>query len=244
MKVLVTGGSSGIGAEIVRQLRAEGHDTFVFYNRSEAEAHGVAEEAAPGGCTLIRCDLADLDAVRTATEGLLAETGGVDALVHVAGASYDRLAATIVVAEAERLFRVNFFCFVELVRALVPGMINQRRGRILAISSVGADLGRRGNSIYCASKGALESYLRCLVDEVRDRGVGVNWIRPGFIETRLIADTPNLDGLVRGRVPMKRCGEAAEVARVARFLLSDEAPYLHGAGITVDGGLSAIMGAA
>lgn len=245
MNILVSGGSSGIGAEIVRRLRNDGHDVCFLYNSSEAEAMSLLAETTPlsGETRALACDLADTAGIAVVLAPLLEEGKYLDAFVHAAGVSYDKLVIGISPMEAERTFRINFFSMVEITRLLLPEMLRRRAGYVLAISSIGASTGRRGNSIYSASKAAIEGFLRCLVDEVRNRGVGVNWINPGYIETRMINDYAALEGLVAARVPLKRRGAPAEVASLVSFLVSGSAPYVQGASITMDGGLSAVMGA-
>jgi NAD(P)-dependent dehydrogenase (short-subunit alcohol dehydrogenase family) len=244
--VFVSGGSGGIGSEIVRALCASGYDVAFSYNASAEAAGRLVEEIGCGGgrAIAIQAELGALSAIPDAIERARQQAGEFYGFVHVAGSAYDQLAALVDLAECERILRVNFLSMVAIIKLLLPSMSASRAGRIVAISSIAAGMGRRGNGAYSASKAALEGFLGCLVEEVRDRGVTVNWIQPGMIDTPMTAPYRGLAQSAARRVPLRREGRADEVAAAAKFLLSAEASYVHGAALRVDGGLSATLGLA
>jgi len=244
--VLLTGGSSGIGEATVRLLVAQGYRVIFTYGASETSAEDLVRElqsvkgdVAPRA---VHCPLDDLERTEAVIAGALAEEPSIYGFVHVAGTTSDGPAVMIDLAEAERVLRVNFLSMALINKLVLRPMLSRREGRILAVSSVAAEFGRRGNSIYSASKAAIEGYLRCLVEEVRDKGVTVNWVRPGLIDTRMIDVGGFLAPVVSDRVPLRRAGSPDEVAHAIGFLLSPEAAYIQGVGLTVDGGLTSSLG--
>jgi NAD(P)-dependent dehydrogenase (short-subunit alcohol dehydrogenase family) len=164
-------------------------------------------------------------------------------LVHVSGATYDALAPTMDEAKAAALMQVNLFSFTRIARAAVRAMMRARSGRINAVGSVvGTLAASQGNAAYGASKAALASFVRTLAIEVARRGVTVNVIAPGFVDTEMLTPFAAYRGATEGRVPAGRYGTAEEVAALAAFLASPAASYINGAVIPVDGGLTASLG--
>ncbi|GGC51322.1 SDR family oxidoreductase [Chelatococcus reniformis] len=244
-RVLVTGGGKGLGAAIVRALAAAGFDVDFTYRASGREAEDLVAEladAVPGRrVTALALDLADA----TAVEAFCAahEDSGYYGLVHNAGQSYDSLVATMARDKAEAAMQVNFWSLTALVKALVRGMIRQRAGRIVAIGSVTSFQANPGNAAYAASKGALTSYLRTLALETGKRGVTVNTVAPGFIDTDMMARYADHRAGLEKQIPVGRFARPDEIAAVVNFLMSDAATYVTGAAIPVDGGLMAQISA-
>lgn len=243
--VLVTGGASGLGAAIVRSLAAAGHDvTFTYRSSGEAAEQLVAELSTlypDRAVTAASLDLADRAAVEAFCEGV--EGGdGFHGFVHNAGQSYDALAAMLDQDRAEAAMQVNFWSLTRLAKSLVRGMIRARAGRIVAIGSVAALQANPGNAAYAATKGALIAYCRTLAIESAKRGVTVNVIAPGFIDTEMMAPYAAYRATMERQIPAGRFAKPEDVAALAAFLMGEGAAYITGAVLPVDGGLTAMMG--
>ncbi|WP_341988575.1 SDR family NAD(P)-dependent oxidoreductase [Azorhizobium sp. AG788] len=245
-KVLVTGGGRGLGAAIVRALAGAGFAVDFTYRSAEAEAQALMAEIRseiPDAALSARAvDLADRAAVDALAEEL--EAGETYfGFCHNAGASYDTLAAMVDQDKAEAVMQVNHFAFVRIARALVRPMTRAKAGRIVAIGSVAAVQANPGNVAYAASKAALLAHVRGLAVESARRGVTVNYVAPGFIDTAMLAKFADHRARLEGQIPAGRFAQPDDVAQVAAFLFSPGAGYITGAMIPVDGGLSAALAA-
>jgi 3-oxoacyl-[acyl-carrier protein] reductase len=243
-RVLVTGGARGLGAAIVRACVAAGHDVDFTYRASGDAAQALcASLVATHPERAVRAHALDL-ADRAALEAYCAEVEetGYYGLVHNAGQSADALAATLSQDKAEAAMQVNFWSLTRLAKAAVRGMIRARAGRIVAVGSVAALRGNAGNAAYAASKGALIAYCRTLAIETAKRGVTVNVIAPGFIDTEMMAPYAAYRAGMEKQIPAGRFANPEDVAGVAAFLMGPAAGYLTGTVIPVDGGLTAMLG--
>lgn len=243
-RILVTGGGKGVGAAIVRALVAQGHDVDFTYRSSGAAAAALAAEltsAHPGRIvTAHALDVGDKQALETFCDAI--EQEAFFGFVHNAGQSYDALAAMMQQDKAEAAMQVNFWSLTRIAKSLMRGMIRSRAGRIVAIGSVAALQGNPGNAAYAASKGALISYCRTLAIETAKRGLTVNVIAPGFIDTEMMAPYAAYRDSMEKQIPAGRFAQPEDIAGLAAFLMSAPAAYMTGTVLPVDGGLTAMMG--
>jgi NAD(P)-dependent dehydrogenase (short-subunit alcohol dehydrogenase family) len=243
-RVLVTGGAKGVGAAISRALVATGHDVDFTYRSSGDAAKALADElmqANPGrSIKAHEVDLADKAGLESFCEMLEGES--FFGLIHNAGQPYDALAAMMQQDKAEAAMQVNFWSLTRIAKSVMRGMIRAKAGRIVAIGSVAALQGNPGNAAYAASKGALISYCRTLSVETAKRGVTVNVIAPGFIDTDMMAPYAAYRENMEKQIPAGRVAKPEEIAGLAAFLLSEPAAYITGAVLPIDGGLTSMLG--
>jgi 3-oxoacyl-[acyl-carrier protein] reductase len=240
---LVTGASRGIGAAVAVELARRGFRVALGYRaRAEAaRAVAAAVEQAGGRSLLLPADVSDPATVaglfRALDEHLGREGGTLEALVPCAGITRDTLLGASEPGDFEAVLGVNLGGVVNTCREAARRMIVARRGVIVALSSVAAQRPGRGQSNYAASKGAVEAFVRALAVELAPRGIRVNAVAPGVIETEMSAGVRAVaEGDIRERVLLGRMGQAHEVARVVGFLCSEDASYVTGQVWNVDGG--------
>lgn len=243
-KILVTGGAKGVGAAIVRALAAAGHDVDFTFRSSADQAKALAGEITAShpdrSIAALPLDLSDKEALDAFCEAREGES--YFGLVHNAGQPYDSLAAMMAQDKAEAAMQVNFWAFTRLAKSLMRTMIRARAGRIVAIGSVAALRGNPGNAAYAASKGALISYAKTLAVETGKRGVTVNVIAPGFVDTDMMAPYAAYRDKMQAQIPAGRFAKPEEVAGLAAFLMSEPAAYISGTVLPIDGGLIAQLG--
>jgi 3-oxoacyl-[acyl-carrier protein] reductase len=237
IRALVTGGSGGIGAAICRRLGSAGHFVYVHAHRGTAAADAVVGEilAAGGQAATVHFDLTDADATRTAIENLL-EDGAVQILVNNAGIHDDAAFPGMSSAQWHRVIDLSVNGFYNATQPLILPMIRTRWGRVISISSVTALMGNRGQVNYAAAKGALNAATKALSLEVASRGITVNAVAPGIISTGM-GDAAFDAAAIADMVPMKRAGSAEEVASLVAYLASEEAGYITGQIISINGGM-------
>jgi 3-oxoacyl-[acyl-carrier protein] reductase len=236
---LVTGASRGLGAAIARVLAADGWPVGVnFRSDEEGAARVVAEiEEAGGRALAVQGDVADPDAVETVFGTLEESFGPVLVLVNNAGVRADALSPQLEDDEWEHVLATNLSGAFRTTRRALKGMLRARYGRVVNIASVVGVRANPGQANYAASKAGLIGFTRTVAAEVARRGVTVNAVAPGLVETEL---TEGIDSeRFLANVPARRAGTADEVAACVRFLASDDASYVTGTTLTVDGGLTA-----
>lgn len=233
---LVTGASKGIGAATAVALAAGGRDVLVHYGGDRDGAETVVEACAKHGITA-RAVGADLRVGVEPLTAVIDEVGGLEVLVNNAGTTADGLALSMRDEAFALTLQVNLVAAFALCRATLRGMLRRRAGRIVNVTSVVGLHGNAGQANYAASKAGLVGLTKTLAREVGKRGITVNAVAPGFIETAMTAGIDITDYLER--VPAGRLGTPDEVAAVIAFLCSDAAAYVNGAVVQVDGGLFA-----
>jgi 3-oxoacyl-[acyl-carrier protein] reductase len=239
---LVTGASRGIGRAVALRLAAEGAAVAVGYGSSEAAAREVADRAGELGVAtaLLAADLGDAAAAGALVARAAAALGRVDILVNNAGLTRDQLAVRMSDEEWSQVLAVDLTAAFSLCRAVLRGMLRSRWGRIVNISSVAGVVGNPGQANYSAAKAGLIGLTKALAKEVGGRGITVNAVAPGFVETDMTAALPAaLVERALGVVPAGRLGTADEVAAAVAFLAAPEAAYVNGHVLHVDGGLAA-----
>ncbi|MCM8579748.1 3-oxoacyl-ACP reductase FabG [Accumulibacter sp.] len=236
-RALVTGGSGGIGAAICRRLAADGCHVIVHAHRGRAQAEAVAGEIVAGGgsAEAVVFDITEREPTATALADLLA-AGPIQILVNNAGIHADAVFPGMSGEQWDRVIDVCLNGFFNVTRPLILPMIRTRWGRVVNISSVAAITGNRGQVNYSAAKGALHAASKSLALEVASRGITVNAVAPGIIATGM-ADGAFDAATIRTLVPMQRAGKPEEVADLVGFLVSDQAAYISGQVISINGAL-------
>ncbi|RBQ18963.1 beta-ketoacyl-ACP reductase [Spongiactinospora rosea] len=226
--VLVTGGNRGIGLAIARELAAGGDAVAVTYRSGEP----------PEGLFGVRCDVTSAADVDAAFGKVEAEQGPVEVIVANAGITKDTLLAMMKEDTFTDVIDTNLTGAYRVAKRATRGMLRLKRGRMILISSVVALSGSAGQTNYAASKAGLIGFGRSLARELGSRGITVNVVTPGFVESDMTAQLDEArQEQIRKSIPLGRYASPAEVARVVKFLASDEAAYITGAVIPVDGGL-------
>ena len=232
-RALVTGGSGAIGSAICRRLAADGFDVIVHANRHAEAAERLAAEI--GGCATA-FDVIDAHASLAALESLL-EAGPIQVLVNNAGVHDDAAFPGMKREQWERVIAVALDGFYNVTQPLSLPMIRTRWGRIINITSVTAEIGNRGQTNYAAAKGALHATTRSLARELASRGITVNCVSPGLIDTPMSAGAFD-EATIRRLVPLQRAGTPDDVANAVAFLASDAASYITGQILSVNGGMT------
>jgi 3-oxoacyl-[acyl-carrier protein] reductase len=226
--VLVTGGNRGIGLAIARELAAAGDAVAVTYRSGEP----------PEGLFAVRCDVTSMEDVDAAFSKIEAEQGPVEVVVANAGITNDKLLALMSEADFTSVLDTNLTGAFRVAKRAVKGLLKLRRGRIILVSSVVGLSGSGGQANYAASKAGLVGFGRSLARELAPRGITVNVVAPGFVETDMTAVLEDkYQQAILATVPLKRIARPEEIAKTVAFLASQDAAYITGAVIPVDGGL-------
>jgi 3-oxoacyl-[acyl-carrier protein] reductase len=236
-RALVTGGSGGIGAAICRKLGAAGYDVLVHANSNVVRAEAVAAEirAAGGQARAIGFDVTDATATRAALEKEQ-EAGAIQILVNNAGIHADAVFPGMSQEKWASVIDVSLNGFFNVTQPLTMPMIRTRWGRIVTITSVAGIVGNRGQVNYAAAKGALHAATKSLALELASRGITVNAVAPGIIDTGMIEGVFDAEA-IKKLVPMQRAGQPDEVADLVAFLASDQAAYISGQVISINGAM-------
>ena len=238
---VVTGGGRGIGRAIAVRLAREGANLVVSYLSNDAAAEETAEKVRTTGaeCELIKGDVSSPGDVEALFKGVSDAFGRVDMLVNNAGITRDNLMMRMKEEEFDDVVRTNLKGTYLCTRAALRPMIRARWGRIVSVSSVVGLVGNAGQANYAASKAGIIGFTKSVAREVAQRGITVNAVAPGYVETELTGSLPeNVKEQIREQVPAGRFGEPEEVAEVVAFLVAEEAGYVTGQTIAVDGGMT------
>lgn len=232
---LVTGGSGGIGAACVRRLRQAGLPVAFTWNRGEDRALAIAAET---GAHPYRLDLRDRAAIPALADQVAADLGPVLVLVHNAGLVKDRLLPFLSEEDWDEVYEIHLRGVFLLTKRLIRGMLTRRWGRVVSIASLSAISGQLGQTHYAASKAGLVGFTRTLAREVAPYSITANSLAPGFIETPLLDALPEAKRAEHcSSIPLGRFGLPDEVAALVAFVVSDDAAYMTGQTLRLDGGL-------
>jgi 3-oxoacyl-[acyl-carrier protein] reductase len=237
---LVTGGSRGIGRAIAVLLASRGARVVLSYAGNEAAAAETVKaiSEAGGAAQAVRFDVADSAACSAAVEAIVKEHGRLDVLVNNAGVAIDGLVMRFKDEDWDKTLDTNLKGAFSLIRAVSRPMMKQKGGAIINLTSIVGEMGNGGQSAYAASKAGLIGLTKSMARELSSRNIRVNAVSPGFIATDMTANIPEAArATMLGAIPLGRLGEAAEVAKAVVFLASDDASYITGEVLKVNGGM-------
>src|SRR3712207_5330000 len=238
---IVTGGGRGLGRAIASRLAAEGAKLAISYRSNDPAAEQTAEMVREAGaeCALFKGDVSSPGEVEVLFKGVGDAFGRVDILVNNAGITRDNLIMRMKEEEFDEVLRTNLKGTYLCTRAALRPMVRARWGRIVNVSSVVGLVGNAGQANYAASKAGIIGFTKSVAREVAQRGITVNAVAPGYVETELTGSLPeNVKEQIREQVPAGRFGEPEEVAEVVAFLAAEEAGYVTGQTVAVDGGMT------
>ncbi|MDQ3979995.1 MAG: 3-oxoacyl-[acyl-carrier-protein] reductase [Actinomycetota bacterium] len=237
---LVTGGDKGIGAAITQALARDGIHVAAGYHRNKEGAEELAEKLRSDGFTVTvhQGNVGEPEDCRRVADEVLSEHGQIDYLVNNAGVTVDKTVRKMSIEDWHAVLRINLSGAFYMTKAVLDHMLERKSGRIVNISSVVGQTGNIGQANYAASKSGLFGLTKSLALETAQKGITVNCVAPGFIETDMVAKVPSeaLEKVIED-IPIGRLGQPREVARAVQFLLDEDAGYITGTVLCVNGGL-------
>jgi len=231
---VVTGGTRGIGAAICHKLQAEGYQVAANYGRSDEAAQKFSDETGIG---VFKFDVADFDSCAQGIAKIETALGPVDIVVNNAGITRDATLHKMTYQDWAAVIQTNLSSCFNMSRAVIEGMYKRGFGRIVNIGSINGQAGQYGQVNYAAAKSGIHGFTKALAQEGAGKGVTVNAIAPGYIDTDMVRAVPPavLEKII-ARIPVKRLGKAEEIARSVAFLVADDAGFITGSTISVNGG--------
>ena len=238
---VITGGSRGIGLAIAKKLASQGANIAILYVGDESEGIAAKEALAEYNTKVEQyfCDVSDFNASKEVVDKVIEEFGGIDILVNNAGITRDKLVLNMDEKGFDAVIGVNLKGTFNMIKHTYKHFMKKRYGRIVSTSSVVGIMGNAGQANYSASKAGIIGMTKSVAKEIGSRGITVNAVAPGFIETDMTAKLP--EAVVEENlksIPMKKLGKVEDVANLVRFLASDDASYITGQVICVDGGMA------
>jgi 3-oxoacyl-[acyl-carrier protein] reductase len=238
---IVTGASRGIGRAVALELASRGAAVVVNYNNSPDKAENVVKEIEAGGgkAAVFQADVSNFEAAGNLVKFAVETFGDLQILVNNAGITRDMVIMMMPEADWDAVINTNLKSVFNCSKAAVKHMMRKRYGRIITIASVAGQLGNAGQTNYSASKGGQIAFTKALAREVAPRNVTVNAVAPGFVETDIVDSMPpgTLEAAL-GTVPLSRIGQPEDIAYTVAFLASDQAAYITGQVLGVDGGMA------
>ena len=238
---IVTGGSRGIGRGIVERLVADGARVAFTYNASPGPAEEIVAALGEGRVMAVKCDVGEAADIQNLVENVASSWGKIHILVNNAGITRDNLVMRMSQSDFEDVLSTNLTSAFLASKGVIRLMMSERWGRIINIASVVALIGNAGQANYVASKAGLIGLTKSMAREVATRNILVNCIAPGFIQTDMTAKLNEAQqGELLSQVPLKRMGRPDDIAALVSFLASDDAAYITGQVIAVDGGMTMV----
>ena len=237
---LITGAGRGIGAQIARTLAQENTDIAVVDYGEESAAKETLEALAVAGATAryYKCDVSDFAATKAVADAVVKDFGKIDILVNNAGVTADKLILRMDEADWDRVLNINLKGCFNMIKHVTPHMMRKRYGRIVSISSVVGLMGNAGQANYAASKAGIIGLTKTVAKEFGSRGITANAVAPGFIRTAMTdALSDEQKQAMYKLIPLGSLGETQDIANAVKFLVSDDARYITGVVLKVDGGM-------
>ncbi len=237
---LITGGMGGLGEAICIKMAALGYHVVTTYSPNNTKAHDWLQTMnnMGYGFKAYPCDVTDFDSAKACIDAVTKDIGPVDVLVNNAGITRDMTFKKMTKADWDAVIHTNLDSVFNMTKQVIDGMVERKWGRVINVSSVNGQKGAFGQTNYSAAKAGMHGFTKALALEVAKNGVTVNTISPGYIGTKMVTAIPQeiLDSKILPQIPVSRLGKPEEIAGLVAYLASDEAAFLTGANISINGG--------